>query len=41
MKKLLVLASVPFMIASSLLVIGTIALIKKVEEDFDKDIFWE
>lgn len=41
MKKLLVLASVPFMIASSLFVIGTIALIKKVEEDFDKDIFWE
>ena len=41
MKRLLVLASLPFLIASGLLVVGTIALIKKVEEDFDQDIFWE
>jgi hypothetical protein len=41
MKRLLVLVSLPFLAASGLLVVGTIALIKKVEEDFDEDIFWE
>jgi hypothetical protein len=41
MKRLLVLVSLPFLVASGLLVVGTIALIKKVEEDFDEDIFWE
>lgn len=42
MKKLLVFITLPFTIASGLLVIGTIALIKKIEEDFeDDDYFWE
>ena len=41
MKRLLVLVSLPFLVASGLLAVGTIALIKKVEEDFDEDIFWE
>lgn len=42
MKKLLVLITLPFTIASGLLIIATVALIKKIEEDFeDDDYFWE
>lgn len=42
MKKLLVLITLPFTIASGLLVISIVALIKKIEEDFeDDDYFWE
>lgn len=41
MKKLFVLITLPFVVASGLLAVGTIALIKKIEEDHDAERFWE
>jgi hypothetical protein len=41
MKKALIIASIPFMVISSLAVISLIALIKAVEEAHDDDMFWE
>ena len=42
MKKIFALITLPLTVASGLLFIGVIALIKKIEEDFeDDDCFWE
>lgn len=41
MKIILTIVVVPFMVLSSLIVIGTIAVIKAVEESHDDDLFWE
>lgn len=40
-KKLLLFVTLPFAIASGLAVVGAIAFIKKIEEDFEDDYFWE
>jgi hypothetical protein len=41
MKRLFILITLPFVVASGLLAVGTIALIKKIEEDYDDEHFWE
>jgi hypothetical protein len=41
MKKLFLLVTLPFALASGLLVVGYISLIKKIEEDYDDELFWE
>jgi hypothetical protein len=41
MKKLLLFVTLPFAIVSGLMLIGGIALLKKIEEDFEEDYFWE